>query len=138
MRRVELFDPKPEDLSIGNVDQPGVVALSLRWFSQDPTALRRAALAEPRFHGPLTAQPNQAIAHEFGHCLLDGLGAAAQRRNEAAWDRATRDPSLAPGPYALAAGGNEYFAELFAALDLNVITGPQRAALSYILGDDTN
>lgn len=134
INRVELFAPGPDDLSIGNVDEPGTVKLSARWFGVDPEVLVRAARTLPLFHGPLTAQPGQAIAHEYGHCLLDGLGKGAQERNRERWAAATRDPSLAPGPYALAASGDEYFSELFAALDLGVITPPQRAVLDYILG----
>lgn len=134
LNKVGLFDPKSDDLSIGNVDELGVIKLSMRWFGQDPKFLQQAALAEPRFHGPLTKQPEQAIAHEFGHCLLDGLGKNAQKRNLECWDKATRDPTLTPGPYALAADGNEYFSELFAALDLGVITTSQRRALDYIIG----
>ena len=132
--RVELFDPGLDDLSIGNVDTPGVVRLSSRWFAVHPDALRRAALATPLFHGPLTRQPGQAIAHEFGHCLIDGLGAAARRRSEECWHAATRDSRLAPGPYALAAGGGEYFSELFAAYDLGMITPAQRERFDYIVG----
>lgn len=130
--RVELFAPDEDDLSIGNVDEPGVVRLSQRWFSVPPAVLQTAARTAPLFHGPLTRQPAQVIAHEFGHSLLDGLGKGAQERNLRAWDRATRDQKLAPGPYALAAGGNEYFPELFAAAQLGVITEPQRAVLEYI------
>src|SRR5580704_13357336 len=85
INRVELFAPGPDDLSIGNVDEPGTVKFSARWFSADPEVLARAARTPPLFHGALTAQPAQAVAHEFGHCLLEGLGKAAQERNRERW-----------------------------------------------------
>lgn len=150
LRRVELFAPKEGDLSLGNADEPGVVALSERWFSEPPSVLRQAARTPPLYHGPLVEQPRQVIAHEFAHCLLDGLGEAARDRAEEAWRKATGVPlvevyvpaagaralasDVAPGEYSLCASKNEYFSELFAALDLGVATATQEKILERIIG----
>lgn len=150
--RVELFAPEGDDLSLGNVDGPGTIHLSERWFSVTPAALKAAALTPPLYHGLLVEQPRQVIAHEFAHALLDGLGEGAQQRAQRAWLEATKTPlsevyvpaagaramtsDVAPGEYSLAASGNEYFSELFAAVDLDIATESQRRILREIIGDD--
>jgi hypothetical protein len=153
LNRVELFTPKDNDLSIGNVDEPGVIRLSARWFVEPPSVLAEAARTPPLYHGLLVEQPRQVIAHEFGHVLLDGLGKDAEQRAREAWLKATEMPleeiyvpaagaralasDVAPGEYSLAASGNEYFSELLAAVDLGVATASQRKIFNSIIGDET-
>ena len=151
LKRVELFTPEEGDLSLGNADGPGTIKLSERWFSVPPAVLKMAARTPPLYHGLLVEQPRQVIAHEFAHVLLDGLGEDAEGRAEEAWLAATEVPlaevyvpaagaramtsDVAPGEYSLCASRNEYFSELFAAVDLGVATETQLAILKRIIGD---
>ena len=126
LREVCIFDPKPDDKSMGNTVK-GVIRLNAFWFSKKPSFLQEAAVKDiivpvngkrVSWHGALISEPEHVLTHEFGHVLTDALP------NWKEWARprfkqATMNPETAPSGYALA-DMDEFFAENFALVDLGL------------------
>ena len=78
LKRVELFEAKPGDRSLGSTEDGGVIRFSSFWFCRDPAFLQAAAKkcieveADSRpvlWHGTMIAEPLHVATHEFGHVL---------------------------------------------------------------------
>lgn len=127
LRRVGLYQLVPGDASMGRASPDGAVEFNPFWFGRDPRFLAEAAKDHPvvdvggismAWHGPMVDEPAHVVTHEFAHCVWYGLPPErASNWADARWLAATRDPSLAPTGYALA-NAVEYFAELFALVEL--------------------
>lgn len=133
LRRVALYRPGDHDRSMGNEDQPGVIRLNGYWLEQDPAVLQRKAMTPPFFHGPMIAEPQHLLSHEFGHVLSDSYTDGWRDRALEYWQELTYVPERSPSLYALA-DIDELVGELFALVDLGFATKKQRSRLRHISG----
>jgi hypothetical protein len=129
LSRVSLFS-REGDLSMASADQPGEVKLNLYWFGKSIDVLRAAARERNQiyigpdriplaWHGDME-EPHHVLAHEFGHCLQDVIP-EWRAFSETHWLQSCRDPvnCLPVSGYTLV-GPDEWWADTFAALRLNV------------------
>jgi DNA topoisomerase-1 len=121
LKAVRIYQPEPDDRSMGNADEDGVISFNGFWFSQDPQVLEDAAVEDfivpvagkmMGWHGAMIDEPEHVIAHEFGHFAIQSLPELKQWAEEL-WQELTEDPAKAPAGYALA-GPDECGAEVFA------------------------
>lgn len=143
LRRVVLYPRRPHDESMGNVNERGTVALNPRWFAADPGELRAAAtsrtampLGDGRYlayHGRMTEEPAHLLTHEFGHVIQD-CAPGWQELTAPLLAEARARPDLAPAAYGLCSAV-EYWAELFAATELGLASGPHVDAMRERLGE---
>lgn len=130
LKLVKVYRGPPHDRSLGNADEPGVVALNAYWFTDRPLEALREEAREGylftlpgdetviKWHGG-AAEPQHLFAHEFAHVLADVI-IGSEEWSRLKWREATADPSnCAPSGYALA-GPHEFWAECFALMWLNV------------------
>jgi hypothetical protein len=137
LREVYVGDPRNDkDISLGYYDEDTKkIWMNSYWFQQSPLVLQKAAKSSPLFHGRMTAEPEHLVHHEFGHSVdwADHQKIAARRKE--VWVAATKDPKSAVAAYGLT-NDTEYYAELFAAVELGLASEPQVAAFRYVMGDD--
>jgi len=143
LKEVGTFAPKGSDRSMGHaLISDGTIKFNLYWFAQDPAVLAAAARTRPdmplgndtslAFHGAMVDEPLHVVTHEFGHCLaVAHKGAEALSRQW--WREACLNPGLAPAAYALV-NPIEYWAELFAAFELQAHIGPHIDEMRVFLG----
>lgn len=131
LRRVAIVDAPKGDRSMASTEG-GVISLNAFWFGQEPQALQTAALMPPGWHGAMTAEPAHVATHEFGHVLSDALVGDWKSQIEAYRIAATCDADLSPSHYALG-DADEFFAELFAVVELGFATSAQKRALWSVL-----
>ena len=134
LRRVKLFEPRGNDQSLGNADEPGQISLSARWFAAEPNLLQEAALHKAEvaigagrvmaWHGAMLQEPAHLLTHEFGHVASQALP-AYRDWSDTEWRRGTSDPDAAPSGYSLT-NADEFFAECFAEFALG-LAPPDRA-----------
>ena len=131
---VRLYDPEPDDTSMGATYEDGTVKLNKYWFGRDPRYLsaagRRHAVVEVGdapmgWHGPMLWEPEQVLTHEFFHCVWNGLPRdLVEEWARTRWLAATRQPYLAPSGYALSSP-EEFFGELGALCELGLATADE-------------
>lgn len=142
LHTVKLSENQRCNFSLGNANVKGVISLNPYWFEREPSILKQAAKSdymmplgngeEAGYHGKMIEEPLHVITHEFGHILSDnvpGWQVVASKM----WTEATKKPELAPAVYALA-NPIEYWAELFAASELNLSDSPHVKYMRSFLG----
>lgn len=146
--RIEVHDPEPGDLSLGNSDMPGVISLSGYWFSQPRDHFDEMVLASraatppslPLWHGGIGGPEGEferLITHEFGHHVMAAGGEPAEQMAIAGHEAAVADPRLAVSGYSLS-DPDEWFAETFAASRIGGSGSPQVAAMLEYLDSFTS
>jgi DNA topoisomerase-1 len=144
LKTVKIYQPDPDDRSLGNADDRGVIALNSLWFKGDPEVLQRAAVEgvivpadghSIPWHRAV-AEPEHVVIHEFGHVATEALedwqGAVEEARAAA-----IANPELAPSGYALG-GPPEYFAEAFANLLMGLARPDEAALIKGLLAPRTS
>lgn len=133
LRKVSVFS-RSNDHSMASADRPGEIALNLYWFGRPINVLQEAARERNQlylvylgaidrvplsWHGDME-EPHHVLAHEFGHCLQDVIPSWREFA-ESHWRQSCRDPvhCRPVSGYALV-GPDEWWADTFAALRLNV------------------
>jgi hypothetical protein len=131
LRRVTVRPEKPGDESMASADKPGEIVLHGRWFGRPIEELQAAARYRNiinlrptqlpiAWHGDM-AEPDHVLSHEFGHCLQDVLP-EWQTFAQIHWLASCQDPvhCWPVSGYALV-GINEWWADTFAAMRLNIL-----------------
>jgi hypothetical protein len=141
LRVVKLYEAKPDDHSMGNVNVPGIIALNPYWFTAAPERLQSAATdklcmtlgngVSLAYHGLMTGEPSHLITHEMCH-IMQAVWPYWQPKSRAAWRQATHNPELSPAGYAFT-NEVEFCAELFAAYELGVATAQQAELMRDIM-----
>ena len=134
LTQVYVGKPRNEkDISIGYYDEKAKkIWLNQYWVGRDPSFLQKAAKTEPLFHGEMTAEPAHICCHEFGHAVDWSDHQKIAKRRKEVWVAATKDPKSAVAAYGLT-NDVEYFAELFAAVEMGVAREGQIAAFRYVM-----
>lgn len=139
---VSLYGPIAEDTSMAGTYPGAEIRLNAYWFGRSPVAIQRASKPNEievggvtkGWHGPMVAQPEHLLNHEFGHVV--GLSLPQHEVEEwmlDRWQRATRDPSNAPSGYALTSP-DEFFGEMFALVHLGFATDDEASDLHNLIG----
>lgn len=126
LKEVRIYEPQEGDVSMGNADEPGVIALNAHWFAQPPKVLEEHA-QRPRmmplgggrmiaWHGNMSEEPWHLCAHEFGH-VLALTNKALRLWGQERWEYVTRYPEEALTGYEIA-DADECMAEGFALYSL--------------------
>jgi hypothetical protein len=142
--RVDLYEPEPGDLSLGNSDTPHVISLNAYWFAAPRHLFHEAVIAGraatrpglPRWHGSigdLAHEFARLITHEFAHHLMSALSEPAAKFACERHAAAVAEPTLAVSGYALC-DADEWAAETFAAARLGGAGSPQVAEMLKFLG----
>jgi hypothetical protein len=137
MARLDLVRVGPprrkNDTSMGFYDQDArEIRFNSYWFAEPVALLRRAAMAEPLFHGPMTDEPRHVVAHEMFHAIQRGIEGIEPRMRRA-WEESTRRPELMPADYGLG-DEVEHLAELGALVEMGLATDEQAQILHWIMG----
>ena len=143
IKLVRLYDLKEGDRSIANADNKGVISLNPYWFIQSPDVLNAASHGDRMinvgdgilvaYHGDMLDEPNHVMVHEFGHLLTDALPGWKEFITPL-WQEALNQPELTPAGYGLT-NIIEYWAELFAAVELGISDNPHVMAMRDFLMD---
>ena len=140
LREVRLFKFDINNHSLANADHDGIIEFNPYWFAREPRLLQEAALDHPeidvsghmlKWHRDATDEPLQVAAHEFGHILAQQIPTCL-RWAKPAWEKATRDPSLAPSAYGLV-NDSEFWAECFCMYELGLAPDWMRDEIAELL-----
>ena len=126
--KVEVYAPKPNDMSLGYTEGT-TIRLNGFWWAEPAGKLRDAVEIGnrpgdpevPTWHAGM-AEPDHTITHEYAHALWNDrlrVRPEFQRFVREGYRSALSVPSLAPSGYALA-DDQEYWAEVFAAAELGL------------------
>lgn len=146
--RIELYQPKPGDFSLGNSDTSGVIKLNAYWFGEPRDKFDEAVISGragqrediPKWHGgigDLDREFDRLIIHEYAHHLLDALGEKANRFARAGFDQAKAAEDTAVSGYA-SVDYSEWWCDTFAAMRLGGAGSPQVADMIAFLADYTD
>ena len=137
LERVILYPRRPNDESMGNVNERGTIALNPRWFAVDPKELKDAAKSRTAmplgggkflaYHGRMTEEPLHVVTHEFFHIVQD-YAPEWQEFTAPLLAEARAHPDLAPAAYGLT-NATEYWSELATAAELGLTSGPHVDAM---------
>ena len=143
LKLVHVFTPDKDDKSMGNANVKGEIALNGFWFSRDLKFLEESALRDVfvdvggrriAWHGKLVVEPDHVLTHEFGHLLSDKIP-KWEEWTKPRWREATANPNLAPSGYSLSSDIDEFWAELFALIELGLASREQIRDFCTLLGD---